>query len=90
MQLSLERELDFHAEEEMLVPKDESQYLDQPHEEVHGVEEKTHAEPSIINGRRLTNEADRLKLDVAENVGPLINGTDKDNILTDLLDTWLI
>jgi hypothetical protein len=37
MQLSLERELDLHAEEELLVPKDESQDVDQPHEEVHGV-----------------------------------------------------
>jgi hypothetical protein len=41
-------------EEELLVPKDESQYVDQPHEEVHGVEEATHAEPSIINGRKRT------------------------------------
>jgi hypothetical protein len=28
MQLSLERELDLHAEEELLVPKDESQDVD--------------------------------------------------------------
>ena len=41
MQLSLERELDLHAEEELLVPKDESQDVDQPHEEVHGVEKTT-------------------------------------------------
>jgi hypothetical protein len=54
-----------HAEEELLVPKDESQYVDQPHEEVHGVEEATHAEPSIRNGRKRTTEADRLRLDVA-------------------------
>ena len=32
MNLSLERELDFHAEEEMLVPKDESLDVDQPQE----------------------------------------------------------
>ena len=31
MRLSLERELDFHVEEELLVPKDESQDVDQPH-----------------------------------------------------------
>ena len=30
MQLSLERELDLHAEEELLVPKDESLDVDQP------------------------------------------------------------
>ena len=35
--LWLERELDLHVEEELLVPKDESQDVDQPHEEVHGV-----------------------------------------------------
>jgi hypothetical protein len=57
MLLSLERELDLHAEEELLVPKDESQDVDQPHEEVYGVEEATHAEPSIINGEKHTTEA---------------------------------
>jgi hypothetical protein len=69
MRLSLERELDLHAEEELLVPKDESQDVDQPHEEFHGVEEATHAKPSIRNGRKRTTEADRLRLDVAQNVG---------------------
>jgi hypothetical protein len=69
MQLSLERELDLHAEEELLVPKYESQDVDQPHEEVHGVEEATYAYPSIRNGRNHTTKADRLKLDVAQNVG---------------------
>jgi transposase InsO family protein len=67
MRLSLERELDLHAEEELLVPKDESQDVDQPHEEVHGVEETTQVEPSIRNGRKRTMEADRLRLDVAHN-----------------------
>ena len=52
-----------------MVPKDESQDVDKPHEEVHGVEENTHVDPSIINGRRCTMEADRLRLDIAENVG---------------------
>ena len=37
MRLSLERELDLHAEEELLIPKDESLDVDQPREEVHGV-----------------------------------------------------
>ena len=69
MWLSLERELDLHAEEELLVPKDESQDVDQPHEEVHGVEETTQAKPSIRNERKCTIEADRLRLDVAQNVG---------------------
>jgi hypothetical protein len=69
MRLSLERELGLHAEEELMVPKDESQDVDQPHEEVHGVEETTQAEPSIKNGRKYTTEADRLRLDVAQNVG---------------------
>jgi hypothetical protein len=69
MWLSLERELDLHAEEELLVLKYESQYVDQPHEEVHGVEEATHVETSNRNGRKRTTEVDRLKLDVAQNVG---------------------
>ena len=54
MRFLLEREMDLHVEEELLVPKDESQDVDQPHEEVHGVEEITHAEPSIKNGRKRT------------------------------------
>ena len=70
MQLSPERELNLHAEEELLVPKNEPQDVDQPHAEDHGVEENTHAKPSIRNGRRRTTEADRLRLDVAQNVGP--------------------
>ena len=37
MRLSLERELDLHADEELVVPKDEPQYVEQPHEEDHGV-----------------------------------------------------
>jgi hypothetical protein len=65
MWLSLEREIDLHVEEELLIPKDESQDVDQPHEEIHGVEETTQAEPSIKNGRKRTMEADRLRLDVA-------------------------
>ena len=69
MRLSLERELELHVGEELLVPKDESQYVDQPHEEVHGVEEATLADPSIINGRKRTIKADRLTLDATQNVG---------------------
>jgi hypothetical protein len=56
-----------------LVPKDESQDVDQPHEEVHRVEETTQAEPSIINGRKCTTEADRLRIDVAQNIGAPIS-----------------
>jgi hypothetical protein len=69
MQLSLERELDLHAEEELLVPKDKSQDVDQPHEEINGVQESTHAYPSIRNGRKHTTEVDRLRLDATQNVG---------------------
>ena len=43
MKLSLERELHLHAEEELLVPKDEPLDVVQPQEEIHGVEESTHA-----------------------------------------------
>ena len=52
-----------------MVPKDEPQDVEQPHEEDHGVAENTHVEPSIRNGRRRTTEDDRLRLDAAENVG---------------------
>ena len=69
MKLSLERELHLHAKEELLVPKDEPLDVDQPQEEIHGVEESTHAEPNIIQGRKRTTEVERLKLDVAHNVG---------------------
>ena len=69
MVLSLERELDLHADEELLVPRDEPQYVEQPHAEDHGVVENTHVDPSSRNGRRRTTEADRLRLDATENVG---------------------
>ena len=69
MNLSLERELHLHAEEELLVPKDEPLDVDQPQEEIHGVEETTHAVPNIRTGWKRTTEAERLKLDVAQNVG---------------------
>ena len=73
MKLSLERELHLHAEEELIVPKDEPQDVDQPQEEDHGVEESTHAEPNIRTGRRRTTEAERLKLGAAQNVGAPIS-----------------
>jgi hypothetical protein len=38
MRLSLERELDLHADKELLVPKDEPQDVEQSHAEDHGVE----------------------------------------------------
>ena len=69
MKLSLERELHLHAEEELLIPKDEPLDVDQPQEEIHGVEESTHAKPNIRQGRKRTTEAERLKLDAAQNVG---------------------
>ena len=69
MKLSLERELHLYAEEDLLVPKDEPLDVDQPQEEIHGLEESTHAEPNIRQGRKSTTEVERLKLDVAQNVG---------------------
>ena len=69
MKFSLERELHLHVEEELLVPKDEPVDVDQPQEEIHGVEESTHAEPNIRTGRKCTIEAERLNLDAAQNVG---------------------
>ena len=69
MKMSLERELHLHAEEELLVPKDDPLDVDQPQDEIHGVEESTHAEPNIRTSRKRTTEAERLKLDAAQNVG---------------------
>ena len=62
--------MDLHADEKLLVPKNEPQVVEQPHAEDHGVVENTHAEPSIINGRRHTKKSDILRLDATENVGP--------------------
>ena len=73
MRFSLERELDLHADEELLVLKNEPQYVKQPHVEDHGVVENTHVEPSTKNDRRCTMEADRLRLDATENVGAPIS-----------------
>ena len=68
MKCSLERETHLHAYEELLVPKDESQDVDQPQDEVHGVEETTHAAPTII-GWKCTTEAERLAQDAEKVVG---------------------
>ena len=58
-----------HAYEELLVPKDELQDVDQPQDEVHGVEETTHAVPTIRGQKRL-KEAERLAQDAEKVVGP--------------------
>ena len=69
MQLLLERELHLHIEKELLVPKYEPLDVDQPQEEIHGVEESTYAKPNIRQGRKHTTEVERLKLDAAQNEG---------------------
>ena len=69
MQCSLEREPHLHADEELLAPKDESQDVDQPQDEIHGVEETTHATPTI-RGCKHTTEVERLAQDVEKVVGP--------------------
>ena len=69
MKCSLEREPHLHADEELLVPKDDLQDVDQPQDEVHGVEETTHAAPTIRGRKRLT-EAERLAQDAEKVVGP--------------------
>ena len=53
------------------------------------MEESTHAEPNIRTGRRRTTKDERLKLDVAQNVGVPTSSTYIDSLLTDSLDTWL-
>ena len=68
MKCSLEREPHLHADEELLVPKDELQDVDQRQEEVHRVEEITHA-ALTIRGRKHTTEAERLAQDAKKVVG---------------------
>ena len=69
MKCSLEREPHLHADEELLVPKDELQDVDHPQDEVHGVEETTPAAPTT-RGRKRTTEAERLAQDAEKVVGP--------------------
>eukprot|EP00253_Pinus_taeda_P001814 PITA_01814 len=69
MKCSLEREPHLHVAEELLVPKDELQDVDQPQKEVHGVEETTHATPTI-RGRKHTTKAEQLAQDAEKVVGP--------------------
>eukprot|EP00253_Pinus_taeda_P002729 PITA_02729 len=67
MQVSLERELELHAEEEILVPKAEPHIdVEQPHAKVLGVETSTQEESSR-EGRKHTREADILLDDAWEN-----------------------
>ena len=68
MKCSLEREPHLHADEELLVPKDESLDVDQPKKEVHGVEETTHAMPTI-RGQKRTTDSERLAQDAEKVVG---------------------
>ena len=68
MKCSLEREPHLHEDDKLLVPKDESQDVDKPQDEVHGVEETTHAAPTI-RGRKRTIEAERLAQDAEKVVG---------------------
>ena len=68
MKLLLERELHLHAEEEIIVPKDEPHDVDQPQEEVHGVEETTHAAPTI-RGWKHSTKVERLAQDAEKIVG---------------------
>jgi len=70
IRVSLERELELHADEELLAPKVEGPQMnvEQPHVEVQGVETSTQVESSR-EGRKCTREADRFLDDARENVG---------------------
>ena len=59
-----------HAEEELLVPKEEEPQIDaeKSHAEDPRVETSTHAESSR-DGRKRSREANRLMMDVREDVG---------------------
>eukprot|EP00253_Pinus_taeda_P030149 PITA_30149 len=56
------------SDEELLVPKNELQDVDQPQDEVHGVEETTQAVPTI-RGRKHLTKAERLAQDAEKVVG---------------------
>ena len=63
MRCSLERELQLHADEDILAPKEEPQGdVEQRHVEEHRVETPTH-EKSARDGRKHTKEDDRLMHD---------------------------
>ena len=68
--MSLERELKFHGDEELSVPKKEEHHddADQPHTEDPVVETTTPGESSR-DGHKCSWEANRLMLDARENVG---------------------
>ena len=70
MQVSLERELQLQAVEELLVPKEEEPQTDakHPHAEVPGVETYTQAKSSR-DGQKFKKEANKLLEDARENVG---------------------
>ena len=70
MRVFLERELQLHVVEELLVPNEEEPQTaaEQPHAEVLGVETSTQVESSR-DGRKRTREADKLLEDARENVG---------------------
>ena len=68
MRCSLERELQLHAHEEILAPKEENQDdVEKPHVEEKIVETPTHVKTSK-DGRKHTREDDRLLHDARENV----------------------
>ena len=79
-----------HVDEEILVPKDEPQDVEQPQVEDHGVEKTNHAKPSTRNGKKCNREVDRLMLDVAEHVGAPTSQRMKRRSKTGILDMWLL
>lgn len=70
MQVSLERDLKLHVEEEPLVPKEEEPQIDaeQLHVEDLVVETSTHVDTSRDEWK-FSREVDKLMLEVRENVG---------------------
>ena len=89
MKCSLEREPHLHVDEELLVPKDELQYVDQPQDEVHGVEESTDA-ALTIRGRKHWTEVERLAQDAEKVVGPPTTQCRQRQSPDRTLYTWLL
>jgi len=66
MRCYIERDLQLHADEEILTPKEDD--VEQPHGEEQRVEAHTHAETSR-DGRKCTREVNKFMHDARESVG---------------------
>ena len=89
MRCSLERELQLHAYEQLLAPKEEPRDdVEQPHEKEKRVEATTHVETSR-DGRKHIREVGKLMHDARENVGAPHQSIGRGGHQIGTLATWL-